>query len=193
MCVISSMLHALVCLISPIFHFILLIFHSIFCPLCASPHEESGALVNNAPLTLERAPFHLELHFMGELSGQVHLDWSQQQGYGVCSVCNRVLSSHFNGLHPRCFRASQRRRLRPHPLSVDPSSMEHLVCPMSPNLTGGSVLRYPRVPETFGVSAFHALASVASHREERSWVHLLTMLALTRRTLPRLSTPRSHG
>ena len=49
---------------------------------------------------------HLDHHFMGELSGQVPLDWLSQQVCGVCTVCHQVLSSNFNGLHPRLHRAS---------------------------------------------------------------------------------------
>ena len=107
--------------------------------------------------------FHLDLHFMGELSGQVLLDWLKQQGYGVCSVCNRVLSSHFNGLHPRCYRAFTAAAL-----SVVLSSMGHLVCPMSPPPTAGSRPRSLRAPETFGVSA--------SSMHSRQWLLGRTLL-----------------
>ena len=79
--VIPSMCHAPVCWISstlslhssfvpPIFYFILLIFHFIFYvdrfgakPLCASANEESGPLVNSAPLTGYEPNFFHDYHF----------------------------------------------------------------------------------------------------------------------------------
>ena len=58
----SSTLSSHSSFVSPIFYFILLIFHFFFYvdrfgvnPLCASANEESGLLVNNAPIT-QRAP-----------------------------------------------------------------------------------------------------------------------------------------
>ena len=45
---------------------------------------------------VSRAFVIVDLHSMEELSGL----WLTQQGCGVCTVCHRVLSSSFNGLHP---------------------------------------------------------------------------------------------
>ena len=91
------MCHAPVCLISlrpslrtlhfvsPIFYFILLSFHFIFFvnrfgakPLCASANEESGPLVNNAPLTNGRPhlSFSMWLTLMYVLNFQCQLIWA---------------------------------------------------------------------------------------------------------------------
>ena len=117
---------------------------------------------------------------MGELSGQVPLDWLQQQGYGVCTVCNRVLSSHFSGLHPRCYLAFTA-AVAPAPPTVgrplidgDPSLFDIS--------TSQGKLRtsIPAGARDFRSKCLiHALTSVVQHRDERSWVDLLTMPALT--------------
>ena len=122
-----------------------------YCPVSSCPDrcQESS----RGWTSFKGLRFHLDLHFMGDLSGQVPLDWLHQQGYGVCSACNRVLSSHSNGLHPRCYRASVGASVQAPPLSVDPSSTGHLVCLMSPPPTVDSALRSPLVPETSGASA----------------------------------------
>ena len=136
--------------------------------------------------------FHLDLHFMGELSGQVRLDWLQQQGYGVCSVCNRVLSSHFDGLHPRCYGAFTA-AAAPAPLPVGRPLIDG-----APSLSDvstscdrlrTSILTGAR--DIWSKCLIHALASVVAHRDERSWVDLLNHACSdSRRTLTRLSSPR---
>ena len=135
-----------------------------YCPVSSCPDlcQESS----RGWTSFKGLQFHLDLHFMGDLSGQVPLDWLHQQGYGVCSVCNRVLSSHFNGL--------------PLHLLVDPSSTGHLVCLMSPPPTVDSALPIPAgARDLWSKCLTHPLASVVAHRDERSWVDLLTMPALT--------------
>ena len=124
--------------------------------------------------------FHLDLHFMGELSGQVPLGWLHQQGHGVCSVCNRVLSSHFNGLHPRCYRASTAASVQA------PPSVSRPLIDGAPGLSDVST-SHGRLRTSIPAGArdlwskclIHALASAVAHRDERSWVDLLTMPALT--------------
>ena len=76
------------------------------------------------------------------------------------------------GCTPDAIVPSQRRLIWALPLSVDPSSMVHLVCPMSPRQ---APYFDPRVPETFWSKCLiHYFASVVAHRDERSWVDLLT-------------------
>ena len=138
-----------------------------YCPVSSCPDhcQESS----RGWTSFKGLRFHLDLHFMGELSGQVPLDWLHQQGYGVCSVCNRVLSSHFNGLHPRCYCASTAASVQA------PPSVGRPLIDGAPGLSDVST-SHGRLRSK---CLIHALASVVAHRDERSWVDLLTMPALT--------------
>ena len=72
------------------------------------------------------------------------------------------------------------RRFRPLPLSVDPSSTGHLVCLMSPPSHGRLRTSIPAgARDLWSKCLIHARASVVAHRDERSWVDLLTMPVLT--------------
>ena len=69
----SSTLSSHSSFVSPIFYFILLIFHFSFFvrrfgakPLCDSANEESGRLVNNAPLTKNKGGGQLSIHFCAD-------------------------------------------------------------------------------------------------------------------------------
>ena len=135
-----------------------------YCPVTSCPDhcQESS----RGWTSFEGLRFHLDLHFMGELSGQVPLGWLQHQGYGVWTVCNCVLSSHFNGLHPRCYRAFTA-AVAPAPPTVRRPLLDGaLVCPMFPLPTAGSGHRSLRAPETCGASA--------SSTHSRQWLHIGT-------------------
>ena len=117
---------------------------------------------------------------MGELSGQAPLDWLPLQGYGACFVCHRVLSSHFNGLHPRCYLALTA-AVTPAPPAIG----------RPPHRRGSFLTRRLHLSwqdpdidpyccrDFWSMCLVHALASVVAHRDDRSWVDLLAMPALT--------------
>ena len=88
-----------------------------------------------------------------------------------------VLSSHFNGLHPRCYRASTAASVQA------PPSVGRPLIDGPPGLSDVST-SHGRLRTSIPAGArdlwskclIHALASVVAHRDERSWVDLLTML-----------------
>ena len=47
---------------------------------------------------------HVDAHLAGQLSGDIPLDWLRGQGFGICEICQRVLSLRFNCRCTSCFR-----------------------------------------------------------------------------------------
>ena len=122
-----------------------------YCPVVSCPDHCQAT--SRGWTSFKSLRHHLDLHFTGELSGQVPLDWLQRQGYGVCCVCHLVLSSHFNGLHPRCCRALTAAVSPFRPPLVVPSSKGLPPYPTSSPLMAESGHRSLLVLETYGASA----------------------------------------
>ena len=65
---------------------------------------------------------HCDRHLGGYLEGDLPLDWLGEVGYGVCEVCNRILSTKYRGRCPSCwpaFVSSQPRPTSGRPLPDD--------------------------------------------------------------------------
>ena len=73
---------------------------------------------------------HCDRHLGGCLDGALPLEWLQSVGYGVCEVCNRILSSRFRGRCPSCwpaYIASMPRPVTGRPLSEDMPSLDEVL------------------------------------------------------------------
>ena len=120
---------------------------------------------------------HCDRHLGGFLEGDLPLDWLQEVGYGVCEVCNRILSLKFRGRCPSCwpaFISSQPRPTSGRPL---PDDMPPLDLVLSTRIRlRTSVPRGAR--DVWGTCLNTALAGVVAHRDSRAWIDLLVLPSL---------------
>ena len=107
---------------------------------------------------------HCDRHLGGYLDGQRPLEWLQSVGYGVCEVCNRIISSRHRGRCPSCwpaYIASLPRPVTGRPLSEDMPPLDQFSRPAS---------------ERTCLNA--ALAGIIAHRDSRAWVDFLLLPSL---------------
>ena len=94
---------------------------------------------------------HSDRHLGGFLEGDLPLDWLHNVGYGVCGVCNRILSSRFRGRCPSCWPAFVESSPQPcsgRPISDDFPPLDQVLFSRIP-----FVLLSPLGPGIFGFAA----------------------------------------
>ena len=80
---------------------------------------------------------HCDRHLGRFLEGDLPLDWLHNVGYGVCGVCNRILSSRFRGRCPSCWPAFVESNLQPcsgRPISDDFPPLDQVLFLGSPTV-----------------------------------------------------------
>ena len=118
---------------------------------------------------------HGDRHLGGYLDGDLPLEWLQSVGYGVCEVCNRILSSRYRGRCPSCWPAYIASLPRP----VTGRPLSDYVHPLDQVLTARIRLRtsIPRgARDLWGTCLNAALASIIAHRDSRAWIDFLLLL-----------------
>ena len=112
---------------------------------------------------------HCDRHLGGYLDGELPLEWLENGGYGVCEVCNRILSSRFRGRCPSCwpaYVASLPRPVTGWPLSEDMPPLDQVLSARV--RLRSSVPRGAR--DLWGTCLNAALAGIISHRDSRAWM-----------------------
>ena len=125
-------------------------------------------------------------HCDRHLGDELHLDWLREVGYGVCEVCNRILSTKFRGRCPSCWPAFV--SSRPRPISGRPLPDD--MPPLDLVLTTRVHLRtsVPRSAKNAWSTCLNtALAGIIAHRDTRAWTDFLILPSLV------LPSPSSGG
>ena len=120
---------------------------------------------------------HCDRHLGGYLEGDLPVDWLQEVGYGVCEVCNRILSLKYRGRCPSCWPAFV--SSLPRPISGRPLPDD--MPPLDLVLTTRISLRtsVPRGAQDVWCTCLNtALAGVIAHRDSRAWTDLLVLPSL---------------
>ena len=77
----------------------------VFCPVPGCPASMPGSRGWTCHAAMRP---HLEDHAAGTLDGDVPQAYRARQHLDLCSVCGRLVSSRYNGAHPRCRPAARR-------------------------------------------------------------------------------------
>ena len=120
---------------------------------------------------------HCHRHLGCYLEGDLPLDWLREVGYGVCEVCNCILSTKYRGRCPSCWPAFV--SSLPRPISGRPLPDD--MPPLDLVLTTRIRLRtsVPRgAKDVWGTCLNTALAGVIAHRDSRAWTDLLVLPSL---------------
>ena len=99
-----------------------------YCPVQSCPDHCS--LASRGWSSFVAMKGHFDRHLGGYLDGELPLGWLQSVGYGVCEVCNRILSSRCRGRCPSCwptFIASLPRPVTGRPLSEDMPPLDQVL------------------------------------------------------------------
>ena len=72
-----------------------------YCPVASCPDHCPVSSRGWASFSAMKG--HCDRHLGGFLEGDLPLDWLQEVGYGVCEVCNRILSLKYRGRCPSCW------------------------------------------------------------------------------------------
>ena len=146
-----------------------------YCPVASCPDHCPVSSRGWASFSAMKG--HCDRHLGGFLEGDLPLDWLQEVGYGVCEVCNRILSLKYRGRCPSCwpaFVSSQPRPTSGRPLPDD-------MPPLDLVLTTRIQLRIS-VPQgardAWCTCLNTALAGVIAHRDSRAWSDLLMLPSL---------------
>ena len=124
----------------------------------SSPAQTTALLTSRGWSSFIAMKGHCDRHLGGYLDGELPLEWLQSVGYGICEVCNRILSSRYRGRCPSCWPAfveSQPRPVSGRPLTV---------------LLGARDLWSTRLNA--------ALAGIIAHRDTRAWIDFLILPSL---------------
>ena len=120
---------------------------------------------------------HCDRHLGGYLEGDLLLDWLREVGYGVCEVCNRILSLKYRGRCPSCWPAFVSSLPRPVSGRPLPDDMPPLDLVLTTRISLRSSV--PRgAKDVWGTCLNTALAGVIAHRDSRAWTDLLVLPSL---------------
>ena len=72
----------------------------ILCPVIGCPESLTSSTQKYYDFTSIRK--HLNAHCTGQLSGAVPLEFLGAHGFSLCNVCDKTLSSRYNGTCPKC-------------------------------------------------------------------------------------------
>ena len=134
---------------------------------------------------------HCDRHLGGFLEGDLPLDWLHNVGYGVCGVCNRILSSRFRGRCQSCWPAFVESSPRPcsgRPISDDFPPLDKVLfsrIPLRSSVPLGARDLWSRCLNA-------ALAGVITHRDTRAWLDLLILPSLVLPSPSRGGTKRTR-
>ena len=146
-----------------------------YCPVASCPDHCPVSSRGWASFSAMKG--HCDRHLGGFLEGDLPLDWLQEVGYGVCEVCNRILSLKYRGRCPSCwpaFVSSQPRPTSGRPLPDDMPPLDLVLTTRIQLRT--SVPRGAR--DAWGTCLNTALAGVIAHRDSRAWSDLLMLPSL---------------
>ena len=153
----------------------------VFCPVPGCPASMPGSRGWTSHAAMRP---HLEDHAAGTLDGDVPQAYRARQHLDLCSVCGGLVSSRYNGAHPRC-RPAARRAAAAAPaaaaLAVAGPSLETACAANTP------VLRHvPKAARAVWAQCLsRALAQVASTNSLQAWRDLFMLPKAVLRPAPR--------
>jgi hypothetical protein len=122
----------------------------VFCPVPGCPASMPGSRGWTSHAAMRP---HLEDHAAGTLDGDVPQAYRARQHLDLCSVCGGLVSSRYDGAHPRCRPAARRAAAAALPLlpPQSPALLWRQPALQTPRSCGMS----PKLPGPFGPNAFH--------------------------------------
>ena len=146
-----------------------------YCPVASCPDHCPVSSRGWASFSAMKG--HCDRHLGGFLEGDLPLDWLREVGYGVCEVCNRILSLKYRGRCPSCWPAFVSSQPRPTSGRPLPDDMPPLGLVLSTRIQLRSSVPLG-ARDAWGTCLNTALAGVIAHRDSRAWSDLLMLPSL---------------
>ena len=147
----------------------------LYCPVQSCP--DHCPLTSRGWSSFNVMKGHCDRHLGGYLDGELLLEWLQSVGYGICEVCNRILSSRYRGRCPSCWPAFV--ESQPRPVSGRPLT-EHM--PSLDKVLGMRIRLRPSVPlgarDLWSTCLNTALGGIVAHMDTWAWIDFLILPSL---------------